>query len=215
MCGSVKAGRDGSLREVEREEMKTNRTTGIALFVLLAWGAAFAQMHGAGGQATQQMGPNQEPKNEMVNGPEADKTFLKKAMESHLGEIQMAQLALQKSSDDKIKQFAQQVLDDHGKILDELRQAALQLNVPVPTEPSKGVAKSLEKLKTLSGPAFDQAYVKETMKAHKDEDKAFKEEARNTTSPQLKEMMTADAQMIEGHLQQLQRLSDSAGKAKS
>lgn len=195
--------------------MKINRMAGVAVLGVLAWGAAFAQMHGAGGQASQQMGPTQEPKNGMVNGPEADKNFLKKAMESHLGEIQMAQLALQKSSDDQVKHFAQQVLDDHGKILDELRQAALQLNVPVPTEPSKGAMKNIEKLKTLSGPAFDAAYVKETVKAHKDEDKAFKEEAKTTTSPQLKEMMTADSQMIEGHLQQLQQLADSAGKAKS
>jgi putative membrane protein len=199
----------------EMEGMKTSRMTGIALLAVLSWGAAFAQMHGAGGQATQQMGPNQEPKNDMVSGPAADRAFLKKAMESHKGEIEMAQLALQKGNDDQIKHFAQQVLDDHGKILDELRQAALQLNVPVPAEPSKGAIKSMEKLKTLSGPAFDQAYIKETVKAHKDEDKAFKEEARNTTSPQLKEMMTADARIIEGHLQQLQQIEDSKGKAKS
>lgn len=195
--------------------MKINRMAGVALLGVLGWGAAFAQMHGAGGQATEQMGPNQEPKNDKASGAEAEKTFLKKAMESHLGEIQMAQLALKTSTNDQVKQLAQKLLDEHGDILDELRQYALQLNVPVPTEPSKGATKSMEKLKTLSGPAFDQAYVKESLKAHKDEDKAFKEEAKTTTSPQLKKMATADSQMIEGHMQQLQQLADSAGNAKS
>jgi putative membrane protein len=61
----------------------------------------------------------------------------------------------------------------------------------------------------------DQAYIKEMVKAHKEDDKAFKEEARNTTSPQLKEMVTQDLQMIERHLQQLQQIADSKGKTKS
>src|SRR6516225_1840432 len=102
--------------------MKIKRMAGLSLIGVLAWGAAFAQMHGAGGQATQQMGPNQEPKNEIANGEEAEKTFLKKAMESHLGDVQMAQLALKTSTNDQVKQLAQKLLQDHGDILDELRQ---------------------------------------------------------------------------------------------
>ena len=195
--------------------MKTKQILYGALAATLWCSAAVAQMHGAGGQATQQMGPNQEPKNGMISGPEADKTFLKKAMESNVGEIQMAQLALEKSTDADVRHFAVQMQDDHGKMMDELKQAAGQLNIPVPEEPSKGATKSMDKMKSLSGTAFDQAYIKEMVKAHKEDDKMFKEEAHNTTSPQLKDMMTQDAQMIESHLQAIQQIADSKGKAKS
>jgi putative membrane protein len=177
-------------------------------------GVAPAQMHGAGagtGEQAAQLPPSQ---NEVAKGPEADKAFLKKAMEADIAEIQMAQLALEKSSDDQIRHFALQMQDDHGKLQDELKQVAGQLNVPMPTEPSKGAAKSMEKMKALSGDAFDQAYIKEMIKAHKEDSKAFKDEARNTTSPQLKEMMTRDDQMIESHLQEIQQISQSKGKAK-
>ena len=69
-------------------------------------------------------------------------------------------------------------------------------------------------MKGLSGDAFDQAYIKEMVKAHKEDDKAFKEEAKTTTSPQLKEMVTQDLQMIESHLQQVQQIADpKAAKA--
>lgn len=186
-----------------------------ALTATLFVSAAFAQMHGAGGQSTQQMGPREEPKNEMVEGPEAEAAFLKKAIELNMAEIQTAQLAQQTSADDQIKQFAQQVQDDHGKILDVLKQAAEQLSVPVPQELSKNSTKRIEKLKTLSGDAFDQAYIKETIKSHKEEDETFKNETRTTTSPQLKDIAASDAQMVQGHLQQIQKIAVSKGKAKN
>jgi putative membrane protein len=197
--------------------MKMNRTLCFACFAListLCCCGAFAQMHGAGGQATQQMGPDQESKNEIARGPAADRKFLEKAMESNVAEIQMGRLALEKSTDEQVRHFAIQMTDDHGKMLDDLKQAAGQLNIPVPEAPSKSAMKSLEKMKTLSGAAFDQAYIKEMEKAHKEDDKAFKEEARTTTSPQLKEMVTQDAQMIESHLQQIQQIAQSKVAAK-
>ncbi len=76
------------------------------------------------------------------------------------------------------------------------RQTAT-LNIPVPQEPSKAAMKTMDKMKGLSGDAFDQAYIKEMVKAHKEDDKAFKEEARTTITPQLKEMATQDAGIIE------------------
>jgi putative membrane protein len=195
--------------------MKINRMAGVALLGVMAWGAAFAQMHGAGGQATQQMGPHEEAKNDVAGGPGADQKFLEKAMGSNLAEIQMGRLALEKSTDEQVRHFAIQMTEDHGKMLDDFKQSVQGLNIPVPEEPSKGALKTIDKLKGLSGDAFDQAYVKEMVKAHKEDDKAFKEEARNTTSPQLKEMVTQDLQMIERHLQQIQQIADSKGKAKS
>src|SRR3954469_20385496 len=151
--------------------MKRSRMTGIALFAALGWGAAFAQMHGAGGQATQQTGPRQEPKNETAGGPGPDQKFLERAMESNVAEIQMGRLALEKSTDEQVRHFAIQMTEDHGKMLDDFKQAVQGLNIPVPAEPSKGALKTIDKLKGLSGDAFDQAYIKEMVKAHKEDDK--------------------------------------------
>jgi putative membrane protein len=191
--------------------MMTKRMSGIALSMVLGCGAALAQMHGAGGQATQQMGPDQQSKNETASGPGADQKFLEKAMESNVAEIQMGRLALEKSTDEQVRHFATQMTDDHAKMLDEWKQATATLNIPVPTEPSKAAMKTMDKMKSLSGDAFDQAYIKEMVKAHKEDDKAFKEEARTTTNAQLKEMATQDAGIIEGHLQQIQEIAKSKG----
>src|SRR5580704_9674118 len=49
----------------------------------------------------------------------ADKAFVRKALEGGMTEIQLGQLALQKSSNDDVKQFAQKMIDDHTKLGDE------------------------------------------------------------------------------------------------
>ena len=195
--------------------MKVHPMQSIAIAVALCCVPAPGQMHGAGGQATQQVGPqDQQPKNETPSGPGADQKFLERAMESDVAEIQMGRLALEKSTDEKVRHVATQMTDDHGKMLDEWKQAVATLNIPVPEEPSKNAMKTMEKMKGLSGDAFDQAYIKEMVKAHKEDDKAFKEEARTTTNSQLKQMATEDAGIIEGHLQQIQEIAKSKGTQK-
>jgi putative membrane protein len=161
-------------------------------------------------QQQQQMGTSG-----MNTGPAVDKAFVKKALEGNIGEIEMGKLALQKSNDDQVKQFAQRMVDDHGKMLDELKPAAEQMGVKVPEGPSKGQMKSMDKMKALSGDAFDQAYIKDMVKDYKGDDNDFKMEAQSTQNPQLKQMVMQSDQTIESHLQQIQQLAKSKGTQKA
>jgi putative membrane protein len=158
----------------------------------------------------QQMGGMNSP-----TGPAMDKAFVKKAMEGNLAEIQMGQLALQKSSDDQVKQFAQRMVDDHGKMLDQMKPAAEQMGVKVPEGPSKSQMKNMDKMKALSGDAFDQAYIKDMVKDHKKDDSEFKQEAQATQNPQLKQMVMQSNQIIESHLQQIQQIAQTKGTQKA
>jgi putative membrane protein len=151
-------------------------------------------------------------KNNATSGPVFDKKFVKKAIEASLDDVEMGRLALQKSTDSEVRHYAIQETDDHGKILDDLKQAAQQLSISVPDGPSKSALKEMDKLKALSGDPFDQSFLKETVKSHKDEDKSYKDEARTTTSPQLKDLVTQENQIIGNHLQQAQQLAQAKGK---
>jgi putative membrane protein len=144
-------------------------------------------------------------------GPAVDKAFVKKALEGNIAEVQMGQLALQKSSDDQVKQFAQRMVDDHGKMLDQLKPAAQAMGVKVPDGPSKGAMKNMDKMKGLSGDAFDQAYIKDMVKDHKKDSSEFKQEAQNTQNPQLKQLVTEASQTIDSHLQQIQQIAQTKG----
>jgi putative membrane protein len=151
----------------------------------------------------------------MNTGPAVDKAFVKKALEGNIGEIEMGKLALQKSNDDQVKQFAQRMVDDHGKMQDQLKPAAEQMGVKVPDGPSKGQMKSMDKMKALSGDAFDQAYIKDMVKDHKGDDSDFKMEAQSTQNPQLKQLVMQGDQTIESHLQQIEQIAKSKGTQKA
>jgi putative membrane protein len=140
-----------------------------------------------------------------------DKAFVKKALEGNMAEVEMGKLALQKSNDDQVKQFAQRMVDDHGKMLDELKPVAEQMGVKAPEGPSKGQMKSMEKMKALSGDAFDQAYIKDMVKDHKKDDSDFKLEAQSTQNPQLKQLVMQSDQIIESHLQAIQQIAQTKG----
>ncbi len=140
-----------------------------------------------------------------------DKKFVKTAAEGSMAEVQMGQLALQKSNDDQVKQFAQRMVDDHGKMLDQLKPVAQQMGVKVPDSPPKGEMKKMDKMKSLSGDAFDQAYVKDMVKDHKKDSAEFKQEAQSTQNPQLKQLATEGGQTIDSHLQQIQQIAQTKG----
>jgi putative membrane protein len=160
-------------------------------------------------QQQQEMGANGN--GAMNAGPAVDKAFVKKALEGNMAEVQMGQLALQKSNDDQVKQFAQRMVDDHGKMQDQLKPVAEQMGVKMPDGPSKGQMKKMDKMKSLSGDAFDQAYIKDMVKDHKSDASEFKQEAQSTQNPQLKQLATEGGQTIEGHLQQIQQIAQSKG----
>jgi putative membrane protein len=157
----------------------------------------------------QQMGANAAGATN--SGPAMDKAFVKKALEGSMAEVQMGQLALQKSNDDQVKQFAQRMVDDHGKMVDQLKQVAQQMGVKVPDGPPKGDMKKMDKMKALSGDAFDQAYIKDMVKDHKKDSSEFKQEAQSTQNPQLKQLATEGGQTIDSHLQQIQQIAQTKG----
>lgn len=136
-----------------------------------------------------------------------DKEFVQKAVQGNLAEVQMGQLALQKSNNDDVKQFAQKMVDDHTKLEDQMKQVAQQLKVKAPDSPSSKQKSAMKKLQALNGDDFDKAYIKEMVKDHEQDDKAFKEEAKNSPNPGMKQVVGQDEQVINHHLEMIQQIA--------
>ena len=180
-----------------------------------AGGAGQAQQPSGGvngpSSIEQQQQQAQQGASGLNSGPAVDKAFVKKALEGNVAEVEMGKLALQKSNDDQVKQFAQKMVDDHGKMQEQLKPVAEQMGVKVPDGPSKSQMKSMDKMKGLSGDAFDQAYIKDMVKDHKKDNSDFKLEAQSTQNPQLKQMVMQSDQIIESHLQAIQQIAQTKG----
>jgi putative membrane protein len=178
-------------------------------------GAAGGGASGAQQQPQQSSPGQQEMQNQSVGmnsqmnnmqAQEQDTLFVKDAMQGNVAEIQLGQLALQKSSNPQVKQFAQRMIDDHGKMNDSLKPVAQQLGVSAPNKVDKKAQNTINKLSALSGPQFDQAYAADMVNDHKHDLQSFKDEADTTQNPTMKNIATQGAQVISAHLQMAQQL---------
>jgi putative membrane protein len=199
----------------------------LAGAVLLSGPSAIAQPPGGGGtggagqQSTSptQQTPGSQPgaspmdqaasNNQDPNGTSAmmDKAFVRQALQGGMAEVQLGQLALQKSSNPDVKQFAQKMVDDHTKLGDEMKQVAQQMNVKAPDSLSGKDKSTISKLNALNGDEFDKAYIKDMVKDHKQDAKEFKQEAQNASNPALKQVATQGAQVIDQHLQMIEQIA--------
>jgi putative membrane protein len=85
-------------------------------------------------------------------------TFLKEAAEGGLAEAELGQLAVEKSSNEDVKRFAQRMAEDHGKANENLKQLAAQKGVSLPSEPSAKQKAKKERLSELWGDELDKAH---------------------------------------------------------
>ncbi len=191
---------------------------GLLGTLFLCGGMGWAQANpGAAGQSSQTPGQTSGPNSTMdsqMNGMQQatqtspmDKVFVSRALQGGLAEVQLGQLTLQKSDNQQVKEFAQRMIDDHTKLGEQMKPVAQQLGVNVPDQPSKKDRQLLAKMQTLSGSAYDQAYIKDMVKDHKQDLSDFQTEASSGQDQTVKDAAMQGSKLIAQHLQMAQQLA--------
>jgi putative membrane protein len=188
-----------------------SRKLAVAGAFLLCGSMGLAQVPTSGVPMSQDPGqnPSTDPR---MNGSSArasitDRVFVKEALQGGLAEVQLGQLTLQKSNNDQVKQFAQHMIDDHTRLNEEMKPVAQQVGVEIPTQVSKKDSKIISKLQALSGPAYDQAYIKDMVKDHKGDLSEFQAEASSGQDQTVKDAAAQGSKVIAQHLQMAQQLA--------
>ncbi|MGA8089211.1 MAG: DUF4142 domain-containing protein [Terracidiphilus sp.] len=154
------------------------------------------------------MGPGTYPGTAPMGQDFAEKAFVSKALEGGEAEVQLGQLAAQKSQSDDVKQFAQKMVSDHSQMADKwFKPVAKQLGVPEPKGPSKKDKKEIAKLQGLSGQDFDRAYISMMVKDHQQDLKDFKDEAQMAQDPNVKQVAQQGSKIISQHLQLIEQIA--------
>lgn len=167
----------------------------LAPVIALLAGPALAQQTAATGDAaTRQLN-------------KTDWQFLSAASTGGLAEVDTARIAEQQAATVPVKSFAQQMIADHGKANEKLTALANQLGAAPPTEPDPKQKAAATKLKTLSGAAFDRAYIRDQVKDHKETIALFQKEVKSGQDPQLKEFASQTLPTIKHHLQMAQKIA--------
>lgn len=95
--------------------------------------------------------------------PVMTEAFAKAAGHSGHFEIESSQVALERSQDDEIRAFAQDMIAEHQAMNEQLAQVLAQ---ELPTEPGPAQSLIVTDLKGLSGTEFDEAYLKGQVHGH-------------------------------------------------
>jgi putative membrane protein len=137
----------------------------------------------------------------------ADKAFANTAAAAGLSEVAEAKIALDKSSNTDVKNFAQRMVDDHGKANDQLTQIAQKDGMSVPSSPSSRDEAQANKLSGMSGDAFDKAYIRAQVAAHKKAVALFTKESDKGQNSDLKDFATQTLPTLQEHLQMVTTLA--------
>ena len=134
-----------------------------------------------------------------TNIENASSSFVVRAAQGGILEVEAGKLAVSKSSNADIKAFAQQMINDHGKANIELEQLA-GTRYPVPKKLDADHQAKLELLMTKSGSEFDQAYSKEMVRDHVTVIKLFTEAANdNSVNSDLRQFASRTLPTLQQH----------------
>lgn len=115
-----------------------------------------------------------------------DLAFLNEASQAGLGYIQLSELALRKSSNPQVTEFAQAEIAEQQQNAAEFQRIAPRLNVSLPTTVPAKYEAALSSLSQLSGTEFDNAFLDEGgVNSHLEAASVFQREAAFGQNPEL------------------------------
>jgi putative membrane protein len=145
----------------------------------------------------------------------AEQQFVAKAAQADRAEVDLANLALQKSNNPDIKQFAQRMVDDHTKNQQQVDSLASKLSITSPSSASSEETQAKDRLQNLSGEQFDRAYARMMVQDHRKDVNEFKREKQTAQNSELKQYVDQTLPVLEQHLQLAEQLNSKVGSRSS
>lgn len=130
-------------------------------------------------------------------------------------DIKAAQLALQKSKNKEVRDFAENMVRDHTAVNDQALALVKKLKVtPQDNDTSKALVKQADakraELEKLSGAKFDKAYADNEVAYHKTVDNALQTVLiPDATNAELKDLLTTGLKIFQGHEQHAEHVAQS------
>ena len=143
-----------------------------------------------------------------------DQEFVREVLEDGANKVVLGQLAQKKSQRDDVKKFAQTMAEDSSQFNEKvLARVAKLVGVVEPKELSKKDKQLAASFEALSGPQFDEEYIKLMLKENKQDLKEFTSEAHNTEDASMKTAAQYGMNIISQHLESLELIAQKHNAA--
>ena len=140
-----------------------------------------------------------------------DKTFVMMADEGNSAEIAASQMALKKSKNPEVKQYAQQMITDHEKLRSDMAPFASQMGVMTPQPLNETHKAEAKRLMAMSGKSFDMEYIKAMDQDHHKTLGMFKNEEMTTSNQDLKAAVSQGESVVQQHTDMADSMSQKMG----
>jgi putative membrane protein len=147
----------------------------------------------------------------LAAGSSSDTSFYRTLAEGGMSEVDLGQLAEQKSTDPKVKDFAAMMVKDHSAASQKLESLAAAKDVALPKTLDASHTGMKSRLESLSGPSFDKAYIEAQLKAHGHTVSLLEKEISSGQDPQAKAFAQSGLPTIQHHLQAVRTLASEEG----
>jgi putative membrane protein len=135
-------------------------------------------------------------------------------------EIREGELAVRKATTPAVRSFARQVVADHRALASDLKAVATKLSVVADTaddDVRDVTKKAADDIKDLTdkpaGHDWDEQYIDDQIKGHKDVLDKLQDAAKNTTDPELRSALEKATGKVQEHLTKAQAIKDNELKA--
>jgi putative membrane protein len=140
---------------------------------------------------------------------ENDTKFAVNAADGGLMEVELGKLALTNASSQQVKDFGQQMVNDHSAGNDELKAIAQRKNISLPASLSESKQKKVNDMAKKKGADFDKAYVDMMVKDHEDDISEFKKEADKGNDTEIKNWAAGKVAVLQHHLDMAKSANDA------
>jgi putative membrane protein len=175
------------------------------LLIVLSFGAVMTLSGAAQEQNTGAIPSNSGKQSAGIGN--TDTTFVQKAAQGGIAEVELGQLAAQKASSEDVKKFGQKMVDDHSKTNDELKQLAAQEHIDLPQQMTTKDKATKAHLEKLSGARFDRVYMNNVVKDHEKDVAEFERESQMAKDPALKGFAQQTLPTLREHLHEAQKIA--------
>ena len=154
---------------------------------------------------------NDVAKNKNTKLTDEETDFVQKAAIGGMMEVDAANLALQKSKNPAVKEFAQMMITDHGKANNELKAIAQQKGLGLPASYPVAEKAHMDQMKSLKEDGFDRHYIKMMVDDHVATLDLFRK-AKLFADNDLKTFATKTLPVLEGHYAKANEISMAMDK---
>jgi putative membrane protein len=137
------------------------------------------------------------------------KQFMMTAAAAGNTEVAASQVALTMAKSDRVKSFANMMVNDHTNANNELKSMATRMNVTLPDSVMPKQHTELETLRKTSAKSFDKQYMDMMVKDHKEAVGLFKKGSQNLDNNDLKTWASNTLPKLQMHLDSAQAIQKS------